>query len=163
MWTALVVSGAFLALVPAASASGERSGPRSALPDARTAEIAQYHGSTRGQYHEIAGSSARLSAWLSGPWSPGGELRNAISAQVISPIFTRDSVFGSRKGPSDRLAGSSNWIGSQNARQSHPETGSDPRAMVELATVLGLVYIAFLAVWFWATRFRVRPPSSAPS
>jgi hypothetical protein len=163
MWTVLVVSSAFLALAPAASASGERSGPRPALPGARTAEIAQYHGSARGQYHEIAPSSARLSAWLSGPWSPSSELRNAISAQVISPIFTRDSLFGSRKRRSDRLTGSSTWIGSQNARQIHPETGSDPRAMVELAAALGFIYVAFLAVWFWATRFRVRPPSSAPS
>jgi hypothetical protein len=35
--------------------------------------------------------------------------------------------------------------------------------MLQIGGVLGLVYVAFLAVWFWATRFRMRPPRSAPS
>ena len=35
--------------------------------------------------------------------------------------------------------------------------------MLGIAAALGLVYLTFLAVWFWATRLRVRPPSSAPS
>jgi hypothetical protein len=163
MWTTLVVAGVFLAVAPAVSASREPKGPRPALPGTWTAEIAQYHGSNRGQYHEITVSSAAVSAWLSGPASPSGEFRNAISTEVISPIFARNSSFASRKGPSGRLAGSSVWIGSQNARQIHSEAGGDPRAMLELAAVLGFVYGAFLAVWFWATRFRIRPPSSAPS
>jgi hypothetical protein len=33
--------------------------------------------------------------------------------------------------------------------------------MLQIGAVLGLVYLAFLAVWFWATRFRIRPPTSA--
>jgi hypothetical protein len=28
--------------------------------------------------------------------------------------------------------------------------------MVQSGAVLGFVYVAFLAVWFWATRFRTR-------
>jgi hypothetical protein len=43
------------------------------------------------------------------------------------------------------------------------ENGRDPRLMIRIGATLGLVYLAFLAVWFWATRFRMRPPSSAPS
>jgi hypothetical protein len=35
--------------------------------------------------------------------------------------------------------------------------------MFRLGAALGLVYVAFLAAWFWATRFRVRPPRSASS
>jgi hypothetical protein len=43
------------------------------------------------------------------------------------------------------------------------ENGRDPRVMIDIAAALGLVYLAFLAVWFWATRVRMRPPRSAPS
>ena len=35
--------------------------------------------------------------------------------------------------------------------------------MIRIGATLGLIYLAFLAVWFWATRFRMRPSSSAPS
>jgi hypothetical protein len=53
-------------------------------------------------------------------------------------------------------------IGSQISAQNY--AGSrDPRLMLQLGAVLGLVYVGFLAVWFWATRFRLRPPRSAAS
>jgi len=47
------------------------------------------------------------------------------------------------------------WIGAENGR--------DPRVMLDIAGALGLVYLAFLAVWFWTTRFRMRPSSRAAS
>jgi hypothetical protein len=53
----------------------------------------------------------------------------------------------------DRLIGEQ--IGSENSR--------DAQLMIRLGAALGLGYLAFLAVWFWATRFRMRPPSNAPS
>jgi hypothetical protein len=65
---------------------------------------------------------------------------------------------------SSRVAGP---IGAQNDRRIGRaiavENGKDPRLMLGIAAALGLVYLAFLAVWFWATRIRIRPPSSAPS
>ena len=68
------------------------------------------------------------------------------------------------------IAGSSRVaisIGPQNDRRIGrviaAENGKDPRLMLGIAAALGLVYLTFLAVWFWATRLRVRPPSSAPS
>jgi hypothetical protein len=159
----LIVSAAFVALVPTASGSRGPAGPGTALRAAQKGEIAQYHGSNRGQYHDSAASSGQLSARLSGSASPSGELRNAIYVQVISPVFTHHSVFGSKKGQGDSRDSSGAWIGSQNYSSIQPETRNDPRPMLELGVALGLVYIAFLAVWFWTTRFRVRPPRSAPS
>ena len=37
------------------------------------------------------------------------------------------------------------------------ERSSDARLMLQIGQLLGLAYLAFLAVWFWATRFRTRP------
>lgn len=36
------------------------------------------------------------------------------------------------------------------------------RLMVRIGMLLGLVYLAFLVVWFWATRLRTRPRPPAP-
>jgi hypothetical protein len=33
--------------------------------------------------------------------------------------------------------------------------------MLQIGAVFGLIYVAFLGVWFWATRFRMGPPRSA--
>jgi hypothetical protein len=35
--------------------------------------------------------------------------------------------------------------------------------MLQIGAALGLIYVGFLAVWFWATRFRLQPPRSAAS
>ena len=153
----------FLALAPPAVAAREPPRPQAALLTAKSAEMGQYHGSNRRQYHEIATSSGRLSAQLRGSWLRGGELRNAISSEVISPLFAFRSPFHDGKGTRTERRTSPLWIGSQNDRSIDVSTGGDPRAMIELGVALGLVYLAFLAVWFWATRFRVRPPRSAPS
>jgi len=29
--------------------------------------------------------------------------------------------------------------------------------MLQIGLVLGMVYLAFLVLWFWATRFRTKP------
>jgi hypothetical protein len=31
---------------------------------------------------------------------------------------------------------------------------------VQVGMLLGVVYLAFLSLWFWATRARVRPPAA---
>jgi hypothetical protein len=35
--------------------------------------------------------------------------------------------------------------------------------MLEIGLLLGAVYMAFLGVWFWATRLRRRPRSATPA
>jgi hypothetical protein len=123
----------------------------------------QYHGSNSGQYHEIAANSGSNSAWLRRPWPVGAKLRNTIYPLVISPGFADRSPMGHRKRQNHTITGSHAYIGSQNASRISRDIRGDPQAMFQLGAVLGLVYVAFLAVWFWATRFRVRPPRSAPS
>jgi len=129
----------------------------------QTPEMPQYHGPEGGQYHLTARSSAPASASL----SRSGEMSNPIYETVISPLFTAhspNSIPKSMIASSSRVAAP---IGRQNDRRIGSviggENGKDPSLMLGIAAVLGLVYLAFLAVWFWATRFRVRPPSSAPS
>jgi hypothetical protein len=39
-----------------------------------------------------------------------------------------------------------------------PDTGrGKTRLMVKIGLLLGLAYVIFLTIWFWATRFRLRP------
>jgi hypothetical protein len=161
--TMLVVSGVVLVLAPAAAASGGATGSGSGLRSAQRAENAQYHGSNSGQYHQIAASSGPNSAWLRHLSLPGVKLRNTIFPLVISPSFTVPSSIWRRKRQTDVAGRSHIYIGSQNASSISPYISSDSRPMLQLGAALGLVYVAFLAVWFWATRLRVRPPRSAPS
>jgi hypothetical protein len=154
---------ALLALAPAAGASRAPTGSRTALRADQRSEIAQYHGQNTWWYHEMAAGSGRTLAWLSKPAPPGGELRDAISAQVISPISVFHSPNGSGNAQTSGSVGSTGHTSSQNVRQIRPDISSDPRPMLRLGTALGVVYLLFLAVWFWATRLRLRPPSSAPS
>ena len=62
---------------------------------------------------------------------------------IQTPVRSNDRI----SAPNDRSIG----------RQIGSENGSDPRLMIRIGATLGLVYLAFLAVWFWATRFRMRP------
>jgi hypothetical protein len=52
-------------------------------------------------------------------------------------------------------------IGALNGSQIGPETSRDPSLMFQIGAALGLVYVGFLVTWFWATRFRMRPPRDA--
>jgi hypothetical protein len=99
--------------------------------------------------------------------SRSGEFVNSISGGVISRLFTPHSPNSISKVEIRTSSRSATQIDRQNdhpiGRQIAAENGRDPRLMLDIAKALGLVYLAFLAVWFWATRFRMRPPSSAPS
>lgn len=52
-------------------------------------------------------------------------------------------------------------IGAPNGSQIGSGRSRDPGLMLQIGAALGLVYIGFLATWFWATRFRMRPPRDA--
>jgi hypothetical protein len=129
----------------------------------KTPEMRQYHVLRPSQYHRASRGSAPGPASL----SRSGEFANSISGRVISRLFSPHSPNSISKVRIYDSSRSSARIGRQNdpriGRQIAAENGRDPRLMLDIAKALGLVYLAFLAVWFWATRFRMRPPSSAPS
>jgi hypothetical protein len=52
-------------------------------------------------------------------------------------------------------------IGILNSSQIGSQKSRDPSLMLQIGAALGLVYVGFLATWFWATRFRIRPPGDA--
>ena len=160
--TSIVLAASVAYFAPiAAGAVPARAGPPTGAEQA--AKMGQYHGLEARQYHGVARSSAVASASL----SRSRELANSISARVISRLFTSHSPNSIPKvmihapiQPSDRISPRNDRsIGGQIAS----ENGRDPRLMIRIGATLGLGYLAFLAVWFWATRFRMRPPSSAPS
>ena len=156
----LAASVAYFAPV-AAGAAPARAGPPGGA--AKTAEMAQYHGLEPPQYHRGGRSSAPALASL----SRSRELANSISARVISRLFTSHSPNSTSKVMIETPVRSNHRISPPNERsiggQIGYENSRDPRLMIRIGATLGLVYLAFLAVWFWATRFRMRPSSSAPS
>jgi hypothetical protein len=52
-------------------------------------------------------------------------------------------------------------VGILNGSQIGSQKSRDPSLMLQIGAALGLVYVGFLATWFWATRFRMRPPRDA--
>jgi hypothetical protein len=127
------------------------------------AEMGQYHGLGAPQYHRGGRSSAPVSASL----SRSREFANSISSGVISRLFTFHSPNSTSKVMIQTSGRSNDRISPPNGRSIGGQIGSensrDPGLMIRIGATLGLVYLAFLAVWFWATRFRMRPSSSAPS
>ena len=156
----LAASVAYFAPV-AAGAAPARAGPP--IGAVKTAEMGQYHGLEARQYHRVGRSSAPASASL----SRSRKFANSISARVISRLFTSHSPNSTSKVMIQTPVRSNDRISAPNdrsiGRQIGSGNGSDPRLMIRIGATLGLVYLAFLAVWFWATRFRMRPSSSAPS
>ena len=160
--TSIVLAASVAYFAPVAAwAAPARAGPP--LGGVKTREMRQYHGLEARQYHRVSRSSAPVSASL----SRSLEFANSISTRVISRLFTFHSPNSTSKvmiqtpvRSNDRISPPNDWsiggqIGSENSR--------DPRLMIRIGATLGLVYLAFLAVWFWATRFRMKPSSSAPS
>jgi hypothetical protein len=49
------------------------------------------------------------------------------------------------------------------ARHDNPENLRDTRLMLGIGLLLGIAYLLFLTVWFWATRFRTRPARAGRS
>lgn len=150
----------------------------------------QYHRSGQGQYHARAAGDGRISAWNLRAGRPGFEIKTSIAVRVISPPMRFHSAISSTNTQSSRVSATNEPIGAPNDRlignrigarscsaarcAAEPETPTDgsryhgsapssgnPRLMLQIGALLGLVYVAFLAAWVWATRFRIRPPRSA--
>lgn len=164
----LVASVAYFALTLNVSAASGPTTPSIAPSGRENGQIGQYHGTWGRQYHGIAARSGSLSAWRRASRSADPEISGPITTEVISPIFTSHSEIGNAKAqkrlvspPGDRTgARKGRSIGAQIAA-GNEHRSSDPRLMLQLGAVFGLIYVAFLGVWFWATRFRMGPPRSA--
>lgn len=162
----LLVSVAYLVLAPTAGASG---GPQTGKIEAIASEkgqLGQYHGTEGRQYHGIEARFGRISAWRHPSGGFGTGLNGPISVAVISPFFTSHLQIPGTKLQKSPL--SRGRITDQNDRSIGAQIGAgtepqnrDPRLMLQIGGIFGLVYVAFLAVWFWATRFRMRPTGSA--
>jgi hypothetical protein len=153
-------------------------------------QIQQYQRAKAGQYHGRTAGFRRISAWNLRSSRPGVEITPPIAARVISPSLRFHSAISNTNAQNSRVSGTDRPIGAQTDRSignrigtrfcssarcsaeletltdpnryqgSAPSTGN-PRLMLQIGALLGLVYLAFLAAWIWATRFRIGPPRSA--
>ena len=152
--------------------------------------IPQYQTPSGGQYHGREAGIRRISAWNLGSSRQGVELTTPIATDVISPSLRFHSAISNTNTQDSLGFRTSRWIGSRNDRsigyrigtvlcsratcyaelktqadpvryQGPAVSSRNPRLMLQIGGVLGLVYLAFLAAWIWATRFRIRPPRSA--
>jgi hypothetical protein len=157
---AIVFVASFAYLAPPASARASP-GVAHPVPGAKMAKTTQYHGLGGRQYHPSGLSSESDSGWLRESRSSNGELENTIYPPVISRIFASHSPRPMAKLLISDRHRFDTQIGALNGSQIGAETSRDPSLMFQIGAALGLVYVGFLATWFWATRFRMRPPRDA--
>lgn len=169
-WILILAPLAYFTWTPVAGALPEPAAHAAVPTGLRQGQNAQYHGRQGPQYHRVAPRFGRISARPRASSRPDRELTKPISARVISPIFTFHSPKSTKKAQKVTSFRSDDRIGDRNDRSIGAQIGSgnepqsrDPRLMLQIGAVFGLIYVAFLVLWFWATRFRVRPPRSAPS
>jgi hypothetical protein len=79
-----------------------------------------------------------------------------VDRTVIS-VRSRASI---STGISSSFRRSSRSIEPSNKSEDSVAVRREPRLMLEIGLLLGAVYMAFLGVWFWATRLRRRPRSA---
>jgi hypothetical protein len=180
IWIALLVAIVCLARAPAVSAAGNAgasTGKQAAAASAVLSQSKQYHYGNTVQYQERPGLSRPVSAWNRAP----NDARE-LAYTSTSPFFDFDFAVSNanlqkavifRSGSSIRLANDRS-IDPQIFTRTCPRRSCfnrpDPvvagdttneRLMLQLGGLFGMFYVAFLAVWFWATRVRGRPPSGA--
>jgi hypothetical protein len=85
-------------------------------------------------------------------------------ASTTASATSRVTTLGQRDGRSVPLVGGSLEKVAEGIdrvlerpREEAPDGLTDSRLLVQLGIVLGFVYLAFLTVWFWATRLRWNP------
>jgi hypothetical protein len=99
------------------------------------ASPAKYH-SVSPQYHEITPA-------ILPPFRPA--ILNWKCCYISQRISSEDA--------GERTSGGSG-SGSREQYQPPPAQYQDDDRMLEIGAVLGMAYLAFLAIWIWATRFR---------
>jgi hypothetical protein len=88
--------------------------------------------------------------------SPGGAHRAGSSTPGVGNTAASDEARGGVRGTIESLAGSLCEGFDQATRDAKEAKDgfSDSRLMGQIGMALGVVYLAFLSVWFWATRVR---------
>jgi hypothetical protein len=180
IWIVLLVAIACLVRAPAVSAGGDAGALMRKQPVAAGAvssQSQQYRHGSPGQYQERRGLPRPVSAWHLA-------LNDAreLAYTSTSPLFDFDFAVSNANLQKAAISPLGSPINLANDRSIDPEiltrtcprrscfNQSDPavagdtrneRLMLQLGGVFGMFYVAFLAVWFWATRVRGRPPSDA--
>jgi hypothetical protein len=180
IWIVLLVAIVCVARAPAVSAAGTVgavTGERPAAEGSVLSQWKQYHYGSPVQYQEHRGLSRPVSAWYRGL----NRARELASTSTL-PFFDFDFVVSNANQQKAAISRSDSPIGIANDRsidgqiltrtcprrscfsQPDPVVAGDTtneRLMLQLGGLFGMFYVAFLAVWFWATRIRGRPPSGA--
>lgn len=91
---------------------------------------------------------------LGGPPAPTSVQHSGESSAGRQPAAGQNALPGS-----GLLADVRSAFADANVRRGQGDGQDDVRLMTQIGTVLGLVYAAFLTVWFWATRARWNPRS----
>jgi hypothetical protein len=164
----LLTSLAYLVLAANAGASDRAATGKADALAPQEAHARQYHGTQGQQYHGIDARVGRTLAWQHARNGSAAELAMTITASLISRNSISHSTIAGAKREELLFSRPDVRFADRNDRPISPQIGAgterqsrDLRLMLQIGVVLGLVYLAFLAVWFWATRFRMRPPSSA--
>lgn len=180
IWIVLLVAIVCVARAPAVTAAGTAgavTGERPAAEGAVLSQWKQYHHGHTVQYQEHRGLLRPVFAWNGAP-TDARDLADAFA----SPFFDFDFVVSNANLQKAAISRSDSPIGIANDRSidgqiltrtcprrscfSRPDPvvagdTTNERLMLQLGGLFGMFYVAFLAVWFWATRVRGRPPSGA--
>jgi hypothetical protein len=180
IWIVLLVATVCLARAPAvnaAEAAGALTGEWPGAASAVLSQSEQYHHGSTVQYQERRGLPRPVAAWNRAPNDD-----RKLTFTLTSPVFNFDFAVSnanlqkaatSRAGSPIGIANDRSINGQILARtcprkscfnRADPVVAADTtneRLMLQLGGLFGMFYVAFLAVWFWATRVRGRPPSGA--
>jgi hypothetical protein len=181
----LLVAIVCLARAPAVSAAGNV-GALTAAASAVLGQSKQYHHGSTVQYQERGGLPKPVSAPSPKPVSAPNSAPNAareLADTLISPFFDFDFAVSNVNLQKSAISQSDSPIDIANYRsidgqilalacvqrscfnRPDPPTitadTTNERFMIRLGGLFGIFYVAFLAVWFWVTRVRGRPPMGA--
>jgi hypothetical protein len=173
-----VVLASVVCLGPAASVSAAGGLDRLRSEEA-TAQVTfssqakQYHGGRGPQYQQRRARQRPVPVWNTASNHP----RELIN-RLISPFSNFDFAVSSaylQKPAISRLnssisVGTDRWIADRILTRTCSRTPCidradreaagdtrDERLMLQIGGLFGMLYLAFLVVWFWATRYRARP------
>jgi hypothetical protein len=137
----------------------------------------QYHSGRAVQYQQGRAAAGPVFASNLTP-----DAARELANRLISPFFNFDFAVSNVKLQEPVISRSGSPVGVANDRsiadQISPRTCSETpcldrvdqafagdttneRLMLQIGGLFGMLYVAFLAVWFWGTRVRGRPPSGA--
>jgi hypothetical protein len=180
IWMVLLAMVAFLGWAANVRAAADVEALASAQPAAQGSVLSQsrqYHAGRTVQYQQGRAAARPVSAWSQTP-----DATHQFVNRLISPFFNFDFAVSNVNLHEPVISRSRSPVGIANDRsiadRISPRTCSgtacldrvdqafagdttNERLMLQIGGLFGMLYVAFLAVWFWATRVRGRPPSGA--